>query len=50
MVMLERRLDNVVYRSGLAGSRSQARQLVLHGHILVKGQKVNIRAIWWRGR
>jgi ribosomal protein S4 len=42
MVMLERRLDNVVYRSGLAGSRSQARQLVLHGHIRVKGQKVNI--------
>ena len=42
MVTLERRLDNVVYRMGLAGSRSQARQLVLHGHILVKGQKVNI--------
>jgi len=42
MVMLERRLDNVVYRMGLAGSRSQARQLVLHGHIRVKGQKVNI--------
>ena len=36
MVMLERRLDNVVYRMGLAGSRSQARQLVLHGHIRVK--------------
>ena len=42
MVMLERRLDNVVYRMGLAGSRAQARQLVLHGHIRVKGQKVNI--------
>jgi len=42
MVMLERRLDNVVYRSGLAGSRSQARQLVLHGHIRVKGRKLNI--------
>jgi small subunit ribosomal protein S4 len=42
MVMLERRLDNVVYRAGLAGSRSQARQLVLHGHVRVKGQKVNI--------
>jgi small subunit ribosomal protein S4 len=42
MVMLERRLDNVVYRSGLAGSRSQARQLVLHGHIRVKGKKLNI--------
>jgi len=33
MVMLERRLDNVIYRMGIAGSRSQARQLVLHGHI-----------------
>jgi small subunit ribosomal protein S4 len=42
MVMLERRLDNVVYRAGLAGSRAQARQLVLHGHIRIKGQKVNI--------
>jgi small subunit ribosomal protein S4 len=42
MVTLERRLDNVVYRMGLAGSRSQARQLVLHGHIRVKGRKVNI--------
>jgi small subunit ribosomal protein S4 len=42
MVMLERRLDNVIYRMGIAGSRSQARQLVLHGHIRVKGQKVNI--------
>jgi small subunit ribosomal protein S4 len=42
IIMLERRLDNVVYRMGLAGSRSQARQLVLHGHVEVKGQKVNI--------
>src|ERR1700758_4510331 len=42
MVMLERRLDNVVYRAGLAGSRAQARQLVLHGHVRVKGHKVNI--------
>jgi small subunit ribosomal protein S4 len=42
MVTLERRLDNAVYRMGLAGSRSQARQLVLHGHIRVKGHKVNI--------
>ena len=42
VIMLERRLDNVVYRMGLAGSRAQARQLVLHGHIRVKGQKVNI--------
>ncbi len=42
MVMLERRLDNVVYRMGLASSRSQARQVVLHGHITVSGRKVNI--------
>ena len=42
LVMLERRLDNVVYRMGLAGSRAQARQLVLHGHIQVKGRKVNV--------
>ncbi|HEV2287759.1 MAG TPA: 30S ribosomal protein S4 [Candidatus Acidoferrales bacterium] len=42
MVMLERRLDNVMYRAGLASSRSQARQLVSHGHVLVGGHKVNI--------
>lgn len=42
LTMLERRLDNVVYRAGLANSRSQARQLVNHGHFLVNGKKVNI--------
>jgi small subunit ribosomal protein S4 len=42
IVMLERRLDNVVNRIGFASSRAQARQLVLHGHILVNGRKVNI--------
>jgi small subunit ribosomal protein S4 len=40
--ILERRLDNVVYRSGFAATRSQARQLVLHKHILVNGKRVNI--------
>lgn len=40
--LLERRLDNVVYRMGLAMSRSQARQLVNHGHICVNGRKVDI--------
>lgn len=40
--LLERRLDNVVYRGGFAASRPQARQLVLHGHILVNGKKVDI--------
>jgi small subunit ribosomal protein S4 len=39
---LERRLDNVVYRLGFATSRSQARQLVRHGHFTVNGKKVNI--------
>jgi small subunit ribosomal protein S4 len=38
----ERRLDNVVYRLGLATSRAQARQLVRHGHFLVNGKKVDI--------
>jgi small subunit ribosomal protein S4 len=39
---LERRLDNVVLRLGLAGSHAQARQFVRHGHIRVNGNKVNI--------
>jgi small subunit ribosomal protein S4 len=42
IVMLERRLDNTVWRSGLGSSRAQARQLVLHGHIAINGRKVNI--------
>jgi small subunit ribosomal protein S4 len=40
--LLERRLDNVVYRMGLATSRAQARQVVRHGHIQVNGRKTNI--------
>jgi small subunit ribosomal protein S4 len=40
--LLERRLDNVIYRTGFASSRAQARQFVLHGHIRVKGHKVNV--------
>jgi small subunit ribosomal protein S4 len=40
--LLERRLDNVVYRLGLATTRAQARQLVSHGHITVNGRKTNI--------
>jgi len=42
IVFLERRLDNVVWRAGLASSRAQARQFVLHGHVKVNGRKVNI--------
>lgn len=42
LCILERRLDNVVYRLGLGDSRAQARQLVSHGHIEVNGRKLNI--------
>ena len=42
LALLERRLDNVVYRLGLARSRSMARQLVSHGHVRVDGQRVTI--------
>lgn len=42
LIMLERRLDNALYRIGFASSRSQARQLVRHNHFLVNGKKVNI--------
>ena len=42
LILLERRLDNVVYRRGFGDSRAQARQIVRHGHILVNGKKVNI--------
>lgn len=42
MVMLERRLDNMVYRMHFAQSRKSARQLVLHGHVRVNGKKVSI--------
>jgi len=42
LLLLERRLDNVVYRMGFASSRNQARQLVRHNHFLVNGKKVNI--------
>lgn len=43
--MLERRLDNVVYRMGFANSRSQARQLVRHGLFTLNGKKVNIPSL-----
>lgn len=42
IVLLESRLDNIVYRLGLARTRAQARQLVNHGHVLVDGSKVDI--------
>ncbi len=42
LIMLESRLDNMVYRLGFANSRNEARQLVNHGHFLVNGKKVDI--------
>lgn len=42
LIMLEKRLDNVVYRAGFGSSRAMARQLVRHGHVRVNGKKVNI--------
>jgi len=42
IILLEKRFDNVVYRLNLADTRSQARQLVNHGHFLVNGKKLNI--------
>jgi small subunit ribosomal protein S4 len=42
LILLERRLDNVVYLMGFADSRAQARQLVYHGHIRVNGRRVDI--------
>ena len=42
LVLLERRLDNVLYRLGFAVSRNQARQMIRHNHFLVNGRKVNI--------
>lgn len=45
MQMLERRMDNVVYRMGFAVTRMQARQFVTHGHFLVNGKKVDIPSL-----
>ena len=45
LVLLERRLDNTVYRMGLAESHKEARQLVLHAHFTLNGKKVNVPSI-----
>ena len=45
IILLERRLDNVVYRAGFAASRQAARQLVTHGHFEVNGRRVNVPSI-----
>lgn len=45
IILLERRLDNVVYRLGMASTRSEARQMVSHGHIRLNGKRSNIASI-----
>ena len=45
LILLERRLDNVVFRMGMAASRKEARQLVLHAHFTLNGKKVTIPSI-----
>ena len=42
LILIERRLDNVVFRMGIAVSRAQARQMICHGHVTVNGKKVDI--------
>jgi len=49
LVLLERRLDNMVYRMGFTSSRTEARQLVRHGHFAVNGRKVNVPSYLLRG-
>lgn len=49
LLLLERRLDNMIYRMGFADSRNQARQLVKHGHFLVNGRGVNIPSYLLKG-
>lgn len=48
LMLLETRVDNVVYRLGFAHSRTQARQLVLHGHFVLNGQRINVPSIQMR--
>jgi small subunit ribosomal protein S4 len=45
LTLLERRLDNVVYRAGFASSRSQARQMIVHGHFQLNDRAVNVPSI-----
>ena len=50
LVLLERRLDNIVYRLGFASDHAEARQLVRHGHFTINGKKVNIPSYLVRAR
>jgi small subunit ribosomal protein S4 len=45
LFLMERRLDNIVYRLGFASSRTEARQLIRHGHFTLNGRKINIPSI-----
>ncbi|NLT10873.1 MAG: 30S ribosomal protein S4 [Clostridiaceae bacterium] len=45
LILLETRMDNVIYRLGLGSSRAQARQMVTHGHFLVNGKKIDIPSV-----
>jgi len=49
LIMLERRLDNVIFSLGFAGSRAQARQFVRHGHVLIDGRKVSVPSYQVKG-
>lgn len=46
LILLERRLDNIVFRMNFAPTRRAARQLVSHGHVLVNGKRVDIPSAW----
>lgn len=48
MVLLETRLDNVIFRAGMSSTRDASRQLVLHGHVKVNGRRVNIASFQMR--
>ena len=48
--ILESRLDNVIYRMGMAASRKEARQLVLHAHFTLNGKKVSIKVVNFSGK
>jgi len=48
LVLLERRLDNMIYRAGLASSRQQARQMITHGHFAVNGRPTNVASVLLR--
>jgi small subunit ribosomal protein S4 len=49
LILLESRLDNVVFRMGMAPTRDAAKQLITHGHLKVNGRRVNIPSVTLRG-